>query len=101
MISKSDDLLDGLKSTHKLLSIGSDSKTIKGEKLNVKTGVMYLAPASSSGVINVCPKASAACIEACLNTSGRANPKMDKKRTIQGARIRRTKFFKRERPLFL
>jgi len=95
-----DDLLDGLKKTHKLLSIGSDSKTIKGEKLNVKTGVMYLAPALSSGVMNVCVKASAACIEACLNTAGRANPKMDKKRTIQAARIRRTKFFKRERPLF-
>jgi hypothetical protein len=100
MISKSDDLLDGLKPTHKLLSVGADPKTVKGEKEKVRTGVMYLAPASSSGVMNVCAKASAGCIAACLNTAGRANPKMDKKRTIQAARIRRTKFFKRERPLF-
>jgi hypothetical protein len=53
-----------------LLSVGTDAKTSKGQKINVLTGVLYLSPASLSGV-NVCPKASEGCRAACLFTAGR------------------------------
>ena len=53
-----------------LLAIGKDAKTPKGEKLGYLTGIMYLAPASESGVINVCPKSTEGCRTACLFTAG-------------------------------
>lgn len=53
-----------------LLGINSDAKTVKGKKQGYLTGILYLAPANSSG-INVCANASPACIAACLNYSGR------------------------------
>lgn len=72
-----------------LLSISSDSKTIKGEKLGYLTGIQYLAPSNSSGVKNTCKSASKGCRAACLFTAGRAGVfKM-----INEARIRKTKMF--------
>lgn len=53
-----------------ILSIGSDAKTVKGEKFGVFTGICYLAPADESGY-NVCPNSSAGCRAACLFTAGR------------------------------
>jgi hypothetical protein len=53
-----------------LLSISSDSKTVKGEKYGYLTGVLYLAPSDVSGR-NTCPMASAGCRSACLYTAGR------------------------------
>jgi len=53
-----------------LLNIDANAKTIKGQKEGFMTGVMYLSPEKSSGY-QVCPKASAGCIAACLNTAGR------------------------------
>ena len=53
-----------------LLSIGADAKTVKGTKLNYLTGILYLMPASLSGV-NICPKSSAGCRAACLASAGR------------------------------
>ena len=73
----------------KLLSVGSDAKTIKGEKLGYFTGIQYLAPSNVSGVINTCPKASKGCRLACLFTAGRAG--IFKK--INEARIRKTLMF--------
>lgn len=55
----------------KLLSVSADAKTVKGEKKGYLTGILYLAPASSSGT-NVCANASPGCIRGCLNTAGRA-----------------------------
>jgi hypothetical protein len=55
------------------LSIEADAKTIKGSKQGFLTGILYLAPHTSSGVMNTCTCASAGCIEACLFTSGRAD----------------------------
>ena len=49
-----------------ILSVSSDAKTIKGEKLNVLTAVAYLAPHESSGYGNVCPMATDGCIATCL-----------------------------------
>lgn len=72
-----------------LLSVGSDAKTVKGEKLGYYTGIQYLAPSDASGAINTCPNASKGCREACLFTAGRAA--MFKK--INEARIRKTLMF--------
>ena len=54
--------------TKKLLSDGdTNAKTAKNTR---KTKILYLAPASKSGV-NVCPHASAGCIASCLFSAGR------------------------------
>lgn len=83
-------------SSYKLLSVNSDSKTKKGLSFGYLTGVLYLAPAMSSG-FNVCVNASAACIAACLNFAGRS--RFDKK--IQVARVRRTKELFANRAAFI
>ncbi len=68
----------------------NNAKTVKGESLGYRTAILYLAPADSSGVANLCPHASAGCKAACLFTSGRAQylPK------INEARIRKTLMLK-------
>ena len=81
--------------TQKLLSIEADAKTVKGNKYNILTGVMYLAPHNISGN-QVCPKASAGCIAACLYTAGRGV--YDK---VQSARISRTNWFFNDRAGFM
>lgn len=82
----------------KLLSVSSDAKTKKGEKLGILTGVMYLAPAAQAGMgINTCPFATVGCESACLFTAGRASfdPKIPK------ARIARTRAFTFNRDAFM
>jgi len=70
----------------KLLNI-DNPKTVKGQKYGVRTAVLYLSPASSSGV-NMCAMAvEAACIEACLNTAGRGAMT-----GVQMSRLRKTLF---------
>lgn len=73
----------------KSLVTQGDAKTIKGVKLGYKTGIMYLAPANESGVINVCPSASLGCMAMCLNTAGRGQMSM-----VQEVRRSRTIFLK-------
>jgi hypothetical protein len=70
----------------KLLTVSADAKTVKGEKRGYLTGILYLAPADESGVMNTCPMATAGCKAACLFTAGRAAifPKVNQ------ARIRKT-----------
>lgn len=70
----------------KLLNF-DNPKTPKGESLGYLTGVLYLAPGSLSGV-NLCPKASAGCLAACLNTAGRGGF-----RSTQRARLKKTRFW--------
>lgn len=65
----------------------ANAKTIKGESLGVLTGICYLAPASESGVMNTCPKATAGCREACLYTAGRAAIFADIKRARVGKTV--------------
>lgn len=58
----------------KLLGIGNDAKTKKGEKLGVDTGILYLAPASNATPKGetLCDNATKAkCLKACLFTAGR------------------------------
>lgn len=73
-------------SSAKLLSVSADAKTIKGKKIGFLTGILYLAPADTSG-INTCANASEGCKQACLFTAGRAGvfPMVNK------ARIRKTR----------
>ena len=79
----------------KLLSIGSDAKTIKGQKYNYSTAILYLASAKQSG-FNVCPSASEQCKKDCLFWSGRG-----KFKTTQKARINKTKHYFLNRDFFM
>lgn len=68
---------------------------MKGEKYGYQTFILHLAPADVSGY-QVCPKASAGCKLACLNTAGRG-----KFTNTQEARIRKTKLFFEDRNTFM
>jgi hypothetical protein len=85
----------------KLLSVGNP-KTLKGMKAGYNTYILHLAPASLSGY-NTCPKATAGCKEACLNTAGRGGmfKKGEFTNMIQKARIRKTKMFYENRDEFM
>lgn len=78
-----------------LLSIGSDVKTVKGEKLGILTGVLYLAPHNLSGY-QVCPKASEGCKLACLYTAGRGVYTR-----TQESRMNKTRWFFEHKESFL
>lgn len=78
--------------------VSLSQKMVKSEKKNILTYIIYLSPANKSGY-NVCPKASADCIAACLNTSGRV--KLDTKNIIENARIKKTKMFFENRDFFM
>lgn len=80
---------------NKLLTVSTDAKTVKGEKLGILTGVLYLAPAEVSGY-QVCPKASEGCKAACLYTAGRG-----RMTPVQKARINRTLWFFEDRATFM
>jgi hypothetical protein len=52
-----------------LLTVGNP-KLVKGEKKGYLSSVLHFAPADVSGK-EVCPKRTAGCTAACLNTAGR------------------------------
>lgn len=79
--------------------VNTSSKLEKNGKKGISTFVLYLAPNTMSGY-NVCPKASADCIAACLNNSGR-NRFLDVKRMIEKARLAKTKMFFENRDFFV
>ena len=85
----------------KLLST-ANPKTQKGVAKGYLTFIMHLAPADLSGY-ETCPKRTAGCSAACLNTAGRGG--MFKKGTntnsVQQARIRKTKWFFEDRRGFM
>ena len=85
----------------KLLST-ANPKTLKGEGRGFVTYILHLAPADLSGY-EVCPKRTAGCTAACLNTAGRGGmfKKGTNTNTIQRARIRKTKYFFENRAGFL
>lgn len=74
----------------------ANTKILKGSKKGYATFGIHLAPHTSSGSGNVCPKATKACIEACLNYSGRGKCQM-----VQNGRVRKTKLFFDNRAGFL
>jgi hypothetical protein len=85
----------------KLLSTGNP-KILKGIKQGYNTYILHLAPADLSGY-NTCPKATAGCKAACLNTAGRGGmfKKGESTNMIQEARIRKTKMFYEHRQDFM
>jgi hypothetical protein len=85
----------------KLLTVGNP-KLLKGEAKGFMSFVLHLAPADLSGK-NTCPKATAGCKTACLNTAGRGGmfKKGETTNAIQQARIRKTKMFFGQRPEFM
>jgi len=79
-----------------LLSVSSDAKTVKGETLGFLTGILYLAPATTTKW-NTCSMAKIAqCDVACLNTAGRGAFS-----SVQTARINKTIWFFTERNTFM
>ena len=87
--------------TFKLLST-ANPKIQKGTKLGYLSFILHLAPADLSGH-NTCPKATAGCKSACLNTAGRGGmfKRGENTNMIQKARIRKTKYFYEDRAGFM
>jgi hypothetical protein len=85
----------------KLLSTGNP-KILKGEAKGFMTYILHLAPADVSGY-NTCPKATAGCKAACLNTAGRGGmfKRGETTNVIQEARKRKTRMFFENRENFL
>lgn len=85
----------------KLLSTGNP-KVLKGLAQGFNTYILHLAPADLSSY-NTCPKATAGCKAACLNTAGRGGmfKKGETTNVIQEARIRKTKMFFENRDQFM
>lgn len=84
-----------------LLTVGNP-KLLKGEKKGYLSSVLHFAPADLSGK-EVCPKRTAGCTAACLNTAGRGGifKKGETTNVIQQARIRKTKAFFENRSAFM
>lgn len=80
----------------KLLSVSTDAKTTKGEAIGFLTGILYLAPATTTKW-NTCSMAKIAeCDKACLYTAGRGAFS-----SVQQARIRKTRWFFEDRDSFM
>jgi hypothetical protein len=85
----------------KLLST-ANPKIQKGTKLGYLSFILHLAPADLSGK-ETCPKRTAGCTAACLNTAGRGGmfKKGENTNMIQKARIRKTVAFFFDREQFM
>lgn len=70
-----------------MLLTTNNTKIQKSIDAGIPTTIMHLLPSTLSGK-DVCPKASAGCRAACLNTAGRG-----KFNSVQLARARRTQLF--------
>lgn len=82
----------------KLLSVGTNAKTVKGDKTSdYLTAILYMAPhKSNTKGVNLCPKASTGCAAACLYTAGRG-----KFSNVQAARVRKADWFVEDRAAFI
>lgn len=85
----------------KLLSTGNP-KVLKGMSQGYNTYILHLAPADVSGY-ETCPKRTAGCTAACLNTAGRGGmfKRGETTNVIQEARKRKTKMFFENRVEFM
>lgn len=80
---------------YKVLGVARDAKTQKSLKAGILTGICYLAPSTLAGVGNICPMATAGCVESCLNTAGRG-----KMASNQAARVAKTRLWKQHPDVF-
>ena len=79
-----------------LLTIGTaNPKTGKGEKRGYRTAILHMSPARLSG-FEVCAGRTPGCTAACLNVAGRGGM-TTRDGAIHIARMRRTRYFKRDR----
>ena len=85
----------------KLLSTGNP-KILKGMAQGYNTYILHLAPANVSGY-ETCPKRTAGCTAACLNTAGRGGmfKRGETTNVIQEARKRKTRMFFENRVEFM
>ncbi len=85
----------------KLLST-ANPKIQKGTSKGYLSFILHLAPADVSGY-ETCPKRTAGCTAACLNTAGRGGMfrKGETTNVIQQARIRKTRYFYENREGFM
>ncbi len=85
----------------KLLSTGNP-KILKGTAQGYNTYILHLAPADVSGY-ETCPKRTAGCTAACLNTAGRGGmfKRGETTNVIQEARKRKTRLFFENRAEFM
>ena len=85
----------------KLLST-ANPKIQKGTRMGYLSFILHLAPADLSGR-ETCPKRTAGCTAACLNTAGRGGmfKKGENTNMIQKARIRKTQYFFEARDYFM
>lgn len=73
-------------SNYKLLGVGNNAKTVKGDGSEYLTAIMYLSPADKVEGINVCPMAVlAGCKAGCLDEAGRGQMNV-----VQRGRMRKT-----------
>ena len=69
-----------------LINVNSSAKIVKGKKLNVYTGILYLKPADSIAATTICAAAQlAGCKAGCLESSGQLGMQ-----TGDNAKIKRT-----------
>lgn len=79
-----------------LLSVSADAKTVKGESYGFLTGILYLAPATTTQW-NTCSMAKIAqCDKACLYSAGRGAMN-----SVQKSRIAKTEWFFTDRQSFM
>tara|TARA_B100000212_G_scaffold107630_1_gene79989 strand:+ start:146 stop:871 length:726 start_codon:yes stop_codon:yes gene_type:complete len=87
-------------STYKLLGVGNNAKTIKGDGSEYLTAILYMTPYKimvDGKLFNSCAMAKqASCIDACLYTAGRGQMS-----NVQTARQRKAEWFYRDRDSFM
>ena len=83
--------------SYELLAVEGDAKTVKGKKLGILTGVLYMAPAMSSG-FQMCAAASPGCVELCL---GLHAGRVEFTPSIVASRIRKAREYIQDRAAFL
>ena len=86
--------------TYKIIGVGSNAKTIKGDGSEYLTAITYLTPWKTlfeGKVYNLCAMAGAAsCYEGCLRTAGRGQMT-----SVQTARLRKTQLWIKDRQAYL
>jgi len=85
---------------YKLLGVGTNAKTIKGDGSEYLTAILYMTPYKvmvDGKLFNSCSMAAmASCIEGCLYTAGRG-----RMTNVQTARQRKAEWFYRDRVGFM
>jgi len=86
--------------TYKLLGVGTNAKTIKGDGSEYLTAILYMTPYKimvDGKSFNSCAMAKqASCIDACLYTAGRGQMS-----NVQTARQRKAEWFYKDRDSFM